>query len=70
MGVFYLSGQLEEPGSVAWVKEVFQHTNADRKIKDFNANKSLLQVTTARQLLQHVSYCSTSAAAAHLLLQH
>ena len=55
---------------MAWVKEVFQHTNADRKIKDFNANKSLLQVTTARQLLQHVSYCSTSAAAAHLLLQH
>ena len=61
MKEYYMSDQLEEPGSVPWVKEVnilkvqptrntpytqvFQHTNADRKVKDFNANKALLQVS-------------------------
>ena len=40
-----------EWGSQAWVKVAWGHRNADQKVKDYNANVSLLEVTTATNLL-------------------
>ena len=44
--LFDLSGQLPEPGSQSWTKEVFEHRKADTRIKNFYANESLLRVST------------------------
>ena len=51
MQEFFLAGQKQEVGSVDWTKEVFHHTQADARLKNFFANESLIKVTTAINLI-------------------
>ena len=46
-----LRGQVQELGSVSSNKELFGHSKADIRIKNFFANESLMKVTTAINLL-------------------
>ena len=48
---FDLPNQHSEFGSQSWVKVAWEHRNADYKVKDYNANVSLLEVTTKTNLL-------------------
>ena len=52
---FDLKGQVQELGSVSNVKELFNHTKADIRIKNFFANESLVKVTTAINLISVLS---------------
>ena len=46
-----LRGQVQELGSVSSNKELFGHSKADIRIKNFFANESLVKVTNAINLL-------------------
>jgi hypothetical protein len=46
-----LMGQLQEPGSISWTKQVCNHKQADFKNKNYFANENLLQVTTVMNLM-------------------
>ena len=48
---FDLPGQKQEVGSVDWVKTIFNHTQADARLKNFFANEGLIKVTTAINLI-------------------
>jgi hypothetical protein len=46
-----LVGQLQEPGSISWTKQVCNHKRADFKNKNYFANENLLHVTTVMNLV-------------------
>ena len=60
---FDLMGQLQEPGSISWTKQVCNHKRADIKNKNYFANENLLHVTTLINLIAMLdTECSVNMA--------